>query len=368
MILLEKMDIDDAKNIFGISTIPNAVDLKTMWKDLAKKNHPDFGGNADKMKDINAAYDLLSSYAGSGDSSSYGPSDWAEREDKQEAKNKAFFAMAENFFDKSFDEKRFKEYISDFVTDDLTVNIKKATFPKASFAKYYDVPYRVEVELSNADNTTVIYLSYYIEIGSGGGGLGYSGIDMNEVLFEIAVQSNIYFGKRKFKVSQSNWKWRAGTKTLSNYEELFPKAKMKKIFATDTSTRAFKKKDMMLGLERELDVRFNNDDIYIYFFGKKVEYYLIINRIVMMRTPMYMFGMTYGKRKVGANFVNRFSNKVEPSWYETEENLNKLVKAVINVSSAVGDIDVDNMSFDEMNEVFKIIEKEMIKEFPYTRV
>jgi hypothetical protein len=52
------------------------------------------------------------------------------------------------------------------------------------------------------------------------------------------------------------------------------------------------------------------------------------------------------------------------SWYETEENLNKLVKVVGDVVHNVGEMDVDEMSINDMEKVFTIIEKEMEKEFP----
>jgi hypothetical protein len=59
--LLEGMSEDSAKNILRVLGIdPDKDDLKLARKTLAKKYHPDKpGGDADKMKEINTAIDIL---------------------------------------------------------------------------------------------------------------------------------------------------------------------------------------------------------------------------------------------------------------------------------------------------------------------
>lgn len=39
--------------------VKSLEDLKNQFKALARKNHPDAGGNADTMKEINCEYDAL---------------------------------------------------------------------------------------------------------------------------------------------------------------------------------------------------------------------------------------------------------------------------------------------------------------------
>jgi hypothetical protein len=49
----------EALKTMGFDALPSGADLKRRYHDLAKKHHPDKGGNADMMKKINAANDLL---------------------------------------------------------------------------------------------------------------------------------------------------------------------------------------------------------------------------------------------------------------------------------------------------------------------
>ncbi len=54
------MDARTALQIFGLSEFPKtAEELRRLHKQLAMQNHPDRGGSLDKMKDINAANDVL---------------------------------------------------------------------------------------------------------------------------------------------------------------------------------------------------------------------------------------------------------------------------------------------------------------------
>jgi hypothetical protein len=64
-ILKENMTLDQAEGIFNRYGVKaplkySADQLKTLYRALVKKNHPDIGGSANAMSEINAAYDVLS--------------------------------------------------------------------------------------------------------------------------------------------------------------------------------------------------------------------------------------------------------------------------------------------------------------------
>lgn len=59
------MDPKSALQIFGLSEFPKtATELRNLHKKLALNNHPDRGGSLEKMKDINAANDVLKKWIG----------------------------------------------------------------------------------------------------------------------------------------------------------------------------------------------------------------------------------------------------------------------------------------------------------------
>ena len=59
------MDPKRALEIFGLAEFPKtAAELRQLHKQLALANHPDRGGSLDKMKDINAANDVLKQWVG----------------------------------------------------------------------------------------------------------------------------------------------------------------------------------------------------------------------------------------------------------------------------------------------------------------
>jgi len=55
-------EIEKALDILGLPTLITKEDVKKQYRFLAKKNHPDKGGNAVKMEQINVAYTLLMKY------------------------------------------------------------------------------------------------------------------------------------------------------------------------------------------------------------------------------------------------------------------------------------------------------------------
>jgi len=54
--------ITEALNILNLPTFITKEDIKKQYYFLAKKNHPDIGGDEDGMEKINRAYKLLITY------------------------------------------------------------------------------------------------------------------------------------------------------------------------------------------------------------------------------------------------------------------------------------------------------------------
>jgi len=54
--------ISHALEVLSLPALVTKEDIRRQYRYLAKKNHPDVGGDAAKMEEINAAYRLLMKY------------------------------------------------------------------------------------------------------------------------------------------------------------------------------------------------------------------------------------------------------------------------------------------------------------------
>ena len=76
------MDLSTAMSIFGLAQPPKSSnELKSLYKKLAMKCHPDHGGSTQKMQELNAARDILTRNLGI---SSYGASRSSSMKDEVE--------------------------------------------------------------------------------------------------------------------------------------------------------------------------------------------------------------------------------------------------------------------------------------------
>ena len=55
-------EIEKALDILRLPKLINKEDIRTQYHFLAKKNHPDLGGDIKEMEQINAAYRFLMKY------------------------------------------------------------------------------------------------------------------------------------------------------------------------------------------------------------------------------------------------------------------------------------------------------------------
>jgi DnaJ-class molecular chaperone len=55
-------EIKEALEILGLPALITKEDIKKQYRHLAKKYHPDQGGDPKEMEKINHAYDLLNAY------------------------------------------------------------------------------------------------------------------------------------------------------------------------------------------------------------------------------------------------------------------------------------------------------------------
>jgi len=54
--------IEEALDILELPKLVTKEDIRKQYRFLAKKNHPDIGGDAERMEQLNSAYKLLMKY------------------------------------------------------------------------------------------------------------------------------------------------------------------------------------------------------------------------------------------------------------------------------------------------------------------
>lgn len=154
---------DEALEIFGINR-EQAQDkefLNKHWKKLALKHHPDRGGSAEKMQNINAAYDILkrgSSSTGSSKSSGQQKQDFEQRQKEREQKGERAYQNRKQVRDvlkNKFKVDKFVQHFEkisgkDFETDVIWRDIERASYVSC------------KARFESADLETVITLDFTV--------------------------------------------------------------------------------------------------------------------------------------------------------------------------------------------------------------
>jgi hypothetical protein len=322
----EKMNSSDALKIFGIDSVPSTDELKNLYRTLALKNHPDKGGSLEAMKDINQAYDVLKTMKVSASKAF----DWEEIHRKTTERNKHQFTVMDSIFEEEFDANGILKYLQQFVTDELFISVQKKDKNKISKAEWesWSFNFSADVKIHNKDNTLVFFVRYYISFNDNkSGGLSYDDIDEKDILYNVDITSDIYYNNRKNKLGKRDYKFRLGHRIISNYEEVFPKAKLNKIFSGQ-GKKTFKKADFELGLKRELNVNFDKDLYFIYPFGKDVKFYISMYRSTILRQAAYSWAVIQALDPSTKKYFHPALRLPHRTMMETEESLRNIIETI----------------------------------------
>lgn len=338
-LLLEKdLSVNEALTIFGIKDIPNQSDLQTLYRTLSKTHHPDKGGKIETMQQINQAYEVLKKMSPAHGGSVTPTRSWTEINKEWEEKNKRNFPVMKKIFEDAFDEHNLVKYLQQFVQDELFIEVEQTDPHKINQRAWESsmLSFRAEVKIHNKDNTVVFYVRYIIDANyRTSGGLGYDGQDEKDILFNVMINSDIYYNNRKNKLGQSDYKWDVGHKTIEDFKKVFPEATLKKIFS-GKGKQSFKRADMFLGIQREIGpMTIETDGFFLYPFGKDEKFYFWVSRSTLNRQAYYMIN--------NFSFISPATKKYDSknrldhltSFYETAEDLRKLVDCVNEVKKLV---------------------------------
>lgn len=302
LFLLEKMSVEEAMKIMGLTTIPSEDELKQRFRELAKQNHPDRGGDLATMQNISAANDVLKSRAGKS-KDQIATMDREAFRQAYKAKMQRMYLIVTQIFEKQFDVKLFTDYFENVLQKTLIAE-----------HGIYDAPYsygnafQYQATFYTPDRKSYFRLSYYVDLNHFAE-QNEKVLSLDKVTFNPSIHTFAFHDRRKVNLEQKSVSWRANSNDALNPEKLFPKKKISKIFVA--KNRKTSKRDIISTLTTEFQGRYVNDSIAIEITG---DYYMFMSRMTFNRTGRW--SGTLMKR-------NGISYKPERtkylSWYEPAE-------------------------------------------------
>ncbi len=290
---LEKdMSIDNALNVFGLSQndLGDKELLKKTFRTLVFKNHPDRGGNAEVMKQINLAHEVLKRGIGSVKGSKSRP-DW----DAIHRKYAQMGRIVKDRLVKAFDTAAYLNHFAKFSKTNIRFQFKRI-FPNEGDRNVSTAGFTGE--FSDTDRNTVFSISVSVSLSDvvNSNALSFDDLDMT-----VHIQAVGFFGTREQKLSQRNWKFTSDHKFFKNPDKIFPSAKLKKIFSGSTSKRKFQKRDMIAFLTKKLKARWDGEFAWIPV-GVSTEdlkgtFHLAVFRTTFMRMATWGVNGIYEKNR-----------------------------------------------------------------------
>lgn len=326
--LLESVfTVNTAMAYFGLSDGFTEEDLKKVYKQMSLLHHPDRGGSTTEMQKVNDAYKVLQkSIKGYSNSKSF-TVDW-EAIDK-ELRNIAKFVNDD--LEKKFKPEVFTSYLEEL--SGLEFEFKKTEKYPSGYDKKSPSNAGFKGEFFTKDRSSVFTITITASLsnlrrsdaGLSGGGYDYS----------LYVDAYGFHNNRKQKMAQRDWSFTDNHKLFTNPAQVYPRAKLKKIFTgttTSAKSKAFKKADMYAFLTKKLNGSGSGDDIFIPVGN---EYSLRIYRSVFMRKASWAILDLHTMPEGKFNLRKKVQRLPYTSFPETEEyalKLEKIIKGTKRIS------------------------------------
>jgi len=261
-------------------------DLKKAYRKASSKHHPDKGGDVEKMKQVNEAYELLEKQESSQKGFKTSREEWLKREEDDKKKNKSKGKIVKDILNKAINIKNYTTYLKKFIKEPLTHTVK-ITGEGGSYIRFTH-------EFFTKDRKTVFHITITVHLRDvdfsktlGGGG-------SDDVALTYYSENYLYHNKRKQKMRRQTVEFKSATGDIIDPKKMFPSATLKKVFAGQKQ-RKFSKRDFEQGIIKELDASRFAKDAYKIPLMDDVNLYL--TRTVMLRQGIWSGQGIYKKHK-----------------------------------------------------------------------
>jgi len=277
-------EIAKAYEVFGLKPGDDLSNLDSLWKALARKNHPDLGGDPEKMKEINAAKDILHDF-GYGFKGGVPSFDW----DALNKKTTEYHASAEKNIS------QLMQKVADNYQKYFDKYIPGLEFQKIA-STHNDNFATILSEWKNSDGSSSIKLRISARwTSASGGGLGVSSDPLENI--NISYDTTVYHDGKRYKVSQRDFGWNKLSGQMSDPKEVFPEKAMKRIASKTRSSSKFVRRDAEGFIQNQLGGKYSSDNQWSIPIDEKTSLFLL--RSVFMRQAGWNLNGIYQKNDAG---------------------------------------------------------------------
>lgn len=306
-----KMTRSEAFSILGITSGTSQDELKKIYRKLSIENHPDRGGDTEKMAQLNAAYEVAKKNVGTG-----GVEDMQKTRDDNTKKIKEALIYILSDIDMKLRPDLFKNYFEMVFKKPFTYTVTKYPDLKEMDTKY-GMPHGAGVIVEFKDqskDTSIIF-----RITGNAHGLAFPKKTLSgapDQSYDLFTDIEIFHDNKKNKLKRADWNSTNDHKVFNDPESLFPLVKMKKIAGGKAKSKKFTKADAILFTKRKMEAKPYIDDFFIPVYDNKV---IEFKRNVMMRQAFWVATGLYDKPKFGLKLDMK--NRFESLYFkESEEN------------------------------------------------
>lgn len=278
---IAEMSYTDATSLFGLGKSFTAAELKSVYKKMALANHPDRGGSEEMMKKVNDAYETLKKRISANGGTSTGDAVNVFRDINEWIKRMrpAVINSMMTTFNADVWLEHFNKYAPTPLKYELRPVVTRGGMSNyASFdAEFFDDERNTSLSIHVMANLVSMYNSE-------------SKLGSSDLSYPIMIRMEGYHAGKKQRFKQSEFESSSDHKVLRDPNILFPAAKLKKMFATGTTSgkqRAIKKADVLSHWKNKVGGDVWQDDYMLGGIRKNGVSSLIIRRFVMYRKAMY---------------------------------------------------------------------------------
>lgn len=269
-----QQEVKDAFKLLGLN-VGEYDKVDKAYKSLAKKYHPDLGGDPEMMKRLNNAKEAIDQGGAVNSLGKESSREFWDRVNKEYAEgNAALLANLDNKLRPHLEKYSF--YFASQVEDsNFDFNYKTSSSKDGA---------RLSAEWTSDDKSKYFTLSFWLNYSKPTGtALGSS----QNKQFSALYDAYMFIDGKKFKIKQRRWEFKSfNAEDYSDASDIFPKDKIKKALSTGKD-KPIKRADFMKFLEVKMGAKNNGDSSFMYIplGGKWLEasHALCLHRTVIMR-------------------------------------------------------------------------------------